>query len=596
MRAILTDRRSGEVRLYNVPQPELSPEGILVRTHFSAISAGTERASVELSSKSLLSKAMARPELVRQVVDFARQNGIQAACQKVTSKLDTLATMGYSCAGEVIAVGAGADEFRIGDRVACAGAGYASHCEVNFVPRNLAVHIPDSVPTDAAALTTIGAIAMQGLRQAGIAFGETVAIIGAGLLGVLAIQMARAAGCRVVAVDLSPERVKQARQFGADLALAASDPALAEKVREFSRYGVDAAVLTASSTSAEPIELAARLLRDRGRIVVVGAIGMGVSRGEMYRKELSLALSRSYGPGRYDPGYEEEGKDYPIGYVRWTERRNMEAFLDLVAGGQLDLTPLLQNRCSVDEAAKAYAALGSGSYTSIIEYSRAPAIEQVGSCPAGRAPLAGEVRIGCIGAGSFSTGVIFPALQALKDVRFEAVASSSGVSAASAQKAFRFARAETAAELLEDANLDAVFVLSRHDSHARYVIRALQSGKAVFVEKPLATTPEELAEIERTVALRQSSGAAPFVMVGFNRRFAPLTERVQEFFAGRSEAMMLNIRINAGFIPADHWVHRHGGRIVGELCHFVDWARAVVGQPDRQCQRRRSAQRAPLSG
>ena len=387
MRAILTDRRSGEVRLYNVPQPELSPEGILVRTHFSAISAGTERASVELSSKSLLAKAMARPELVRQVVDFARQNGIQAACQKVTSKLDTLATMGYSCAGEVIAVGANADEFRVGNRVACAGAGYASHCEVNFVPRNLAVHIPDSVPTDAAALTTIGAIAMQGLRQAGIAFGETVAIIGAGLLGVLAIQMARAAGCRVVAVDLSPERVKQARQFGAHLALAASDPALAEKVREFSRYGVDAAVLTASSTSAEPIELAARLLRDRGRIVVVGAIGMGVSRGEMYRKELSLALSRSYGPGRYDPSYEEEGKDYPIGYVRWTERRNMEAFLDLVAGGQLDLTPLLRNRCSVDEAAKAYATLGSGSYTSIIEYSAPPAIERVGSCPAGHAPL-----------------------------------------------------------------------------------------------------------------------------------------------------------------------------------------------------------------
>ena len=387
MRAILTDRRSGEVRLYNVPQPELSPEGILVRTHFSAISAGTERASVELSSKSLLSKAMARPEMVRQVVDFARQNGIQAAYQKVTSKLDTLATMGYSCAGEVIAVGADAAEFRVGDRVACAGAGYASHCEVNFVPRNLAVHIPGNVPTDAAALTTIGAIAMQGLRQAGIAFGETVAIIGAGLLGVLAIQMARAAGCRVVAVDLSPERVKQARQFGADLALAASDPALAEKVREFSRYGVDAAVLTASSTSAEPIELAARLLRDRGRIVVVGAIGMGVSRAEMYRKELSLALSRSYGPGRYDPGYEEEGKDYPIGYVRWTERRNMEAFLDLVAGGQLDLTPLLQNRCSVDEAANAYATLGSGSYTSIIEYSEPPAIERVGSCPAGHAPL-----------------------------------------------------------------------------------------------------------------------------------------------------------------------------------------------------------------
>jgi hypothetical protein len=302
------------------------------------------------------------------------------------------------------------------------------------------------------------------------------------------IQLARAAGCRVIAIDLSPERAKQAQQFGAHLALLATDPALTERVRAFSRYGVDAAVLTASSSSAEPIELAAKLLRDRGRIVVVGAIGMGVSRGDMYRKELSLALSRSYGPGRYDTNYEEEGKDYPIGYVRWTERRNMEAFLDLVANGQINLAPLLQNRYPVEQAANAYSDLGSGSYTSIIEYSKRRATELVGSCPARRAPVASEVRIGCIEAESFSTGVVFPALQALKEVRFEAVATSSGIGAASARKAFRFARAETPAELLEDPNLDAVFVLSRHDSHARYVIRALQSGKAVFVEKPLATT------------------------------------------------------------------------------------------------------------
>jgi polar amino acid transport system substrate-binding protein len=463
--------------------------------------------------------------------------------------------------------------------VACGGVGYANHCEVNYVPRNLAVHIPDKVGTDAAALTTIGAIAMQGLRQANLAFGETVAIVGAGLLGALAIQMARAAGCRVVAIDVSPERVKQAVQFGAHLALLANDPSLVEKVKAFSRYGVDAAVITASSSSAEPLEMAARLMRERGRIVVVGAVGMGVSRENMYMKELSVTLSRSYGPGRYDSSYEEQGKDYPIGYVRWTERRNMEAFLDLLANGQINVTPLLQERYSVEHAANAYASLASGIYTAVIEYPKTPASKPAKLPTVHSIPAAGEVRIGCIGAGSFSTGVMFPAIRAVKGVHFEAVATASGVGAASAQKAFRFQRAETPAELLADPDLDAVFIFSRHDSHAGYVVRAIQNGKAVFVEKPLATTSEELKEIEDAVAARQAAGKPAFVMTGFNRRFAPFTEKIREFFQSRTEAMMLNIRINAGYIPKDHWTHLHGGRIVGEFCHFVDWARAVVGTP-----------------
>ena len=578
MNAILASRRTGEIELFDVPEPQLNPQGILVRTHFSAISAGTERASIELSSKSLVSKAMARPDLVRQVVDYARQNGVRAAYQKVTSKLDTLTTMGYSCAGEVIAVGAEAGEFRVGDRVACGGVGYASHCEVNYVPRNLAVKIPENVETDVAALTTIGAVAIQGLRQANVAFGETVAIIGAGLLGVLAIQIARSAGCRVVAIDLSPERVQQALQFGAHLGLVATDSEIESRVLAFSRYGVDAAVLTASSSSAEPVELAAKLMRDRGRIVVVGAMGMGVSRDKMYAKELSLALSRSYGPGRYDAAYEDEGKDYPIGYVRWTERRNMEAFLDLAASGQLNLAPLVMQRYSVHDAVKAYASLSSGVYTAVIEYPRSE--KKTAKEPErGSGKPKGEIRIGCIGAGSFSTGVMFPALKATKGARFEAVATATGVAAVSAQNTFRFQRTETPAELLSDSNVDAAFIFSRHDSHSGYVLQALQAGKPVFVEKPLATTNEGLSEIEVAVAAQQAQGRAPFVMVGFNRRFAPFTERIREFFSSRSEAMMINIRINAGYLPLDHWSHRDGGRVVGELCHFVDWARAVVGKP-----------------
>ena len=579
MFAILVSKRTGEVELFDVPAPELRPQGILVRTHFSAISAGTERASMELSAKSLVSKAMARPDLVKQVMDYARQNGVKAAYQKVTSKLDTLSTMGYSCAGEVIAVGAEAGEFRVGDRVACGGVGYANHCEVNYVPRNLAVHIPNEVGTDVASLTTIGAIAMQGLRQAKVAFGETVAIVGAGLLGALAIQIARAAGCRVIAIDLSAERVKQAERYGAHLGLLANDPEIESKVLAFSRYGVDAAVLTASSSSAEPVELAATLMRDRGRIVIVGAIGMGVSRNNMYMKELSLALSRSYGPGRYDSSYEEEGRDYPIGYVRWTERRNMEAFLDLASSGKLDLTPLLSQRYSVHDAAKAYANLSSGIYTAIIEYPRSESTPLAKAIAAATAKAKDQIRIGCIGAGSFSTGVMFPAMKAVKGVCFEAVATASGVGAASAQKAFQFKRAETPAELLIDPTVDAAFIFSRHDSHAGYVLRALQEGKCVFVEKPLATTREDLNELEAEVAAQEAAGRSPFLMVGFNRRFAPFTERIREFFAQRVEPMMLQIRINAGYIPRNSWLHQDGGRIVGELCHFVDWARAVVGQP-----------------
>jgi polar amino acid transport system substrate-binding protein len=581
MLALLTDRKSGEVSTYEVPAPVLRPGGLLVRTHFSAISAGTERATLELSSKSLLAKAKARPDLVKQVIDYARQNGVKAAYQKVHAKLDTLTTLGYSCAGEVISVGDGVEEFRPGDRVACAGGTYANHAEVNFVPRNLAVHIPSQVSTEAASLTTIGAIALQGLRQAEIRIGETVAVIGAGLVGVLTIQIARAAGCRVVAIDLSPERAARAEAFGAHLSLAASDPALLSKIRGFSRYGVDAAILTAATESAEPAELAAQILRDRGRIIVVGAVGMGVSRGNMYMKELSLALSRSYGPGRYDPQYEEGGLDYPIGYVRWTERRNMEAFLDLLATRQIDVTSLLDHRYPIEQGAKAYADLKNGLYTSILEYSGASAESRKpsDSVVVARPRLGNEVRVGCIGAGSFASSVIFPALQSIESVRLQAVGTISGAGAASARSAFKFESAKQPSELLTDPNVDAGFILTRHDVHATYAIQALQAGKPVFIEKPLAVNREQLAQLQKAYAQQLDAGRAPFVMVGFNRRFAPFSEKIRQFFSGRREPMLVHARVNAGCIPLDHWIHADGGRIVGEFCHFVDWARSIISSP-----------------
>jgi predicted dehydrogenase/threonine dehydrogenase-like Zn-dependent dehydrogenase len=586
MKAVVEDIRSGEIQTSEVPAPELRRGGVLVRTAFSAVSSGTERAKVESSEKSLVGKAMARPDLVKQVADFARTQGIRAAYEKVKTKLDTLSTMGYSCSGTVIAVADDVSDFQIGDRVACGGAGYASHCAINWVPRNLVVRVPDSVPLDTASLTTIAAIAMQGLRQTQVSVGETVLVVGVGLLGVITMQLARAAGCRVIAIDLDQLRIDRAENLGANLAMLSSDPQLFAAIENFSRYGADAAIITAATKSAEPLELAAKVLRKRGRIVVVGDVGMGVARSSLYQKELTLAMSCSYGPGRYDPAYEEGGNDYPVGYVRWTENRNMEAVLDLMASGALQVSALLERRFPVMDAAKAYhELLESKSYTAILEY---PSDEQSSrndsrvavSTAKARMPRSSEkLRVGCVGAGGFAQGNIFPVLRGSSLVSLESVATATGVTAESARRNYKFARSQTPAELLRDPEIDAVFIASRHESHARYVSEALRSGKAVFVEKPLAINREELESIREICRESSLNGNVPFLMVGFNRRFAPFTEQIRTFFSGRREPMMMLARINAGFIPAEHWTQQvsEGGRIVGEFCHFVDWARSMAG-------------------
>jgi polar amino acid transport system substrate-binding protein len=581
MKTLLGDMASGKIGIYEVPEPELSPGGILVRTCFSAISAGTECAQMETASRSLIGKALARPDLARQVLDYARTQGWGAAYGKLRSRLDTLTPLGYSCSGVVMGVGAGVRDFNRGDRVACAGAGYASHAEINWIPQNLAVRVPDNVPMEAAALSTLGAIAMQGLRQSGAALGETVVVIGAGLVGVLTIQLARAAGCRVIAIDLDPERARDAVQFGAHLGLATSDPRLEETVTAFSRYGADAAIISAETRSSEPVERASRILRDRGRIVIVGTVSIDVPRAALYRKELSLVMSRSYGPGRYDPAYEEEGQDYPVGYVRWTEQRNLEAFLDALSSGSVDVSRLLQKRCPIERAPEALDDLRTGqSYTTILEYPQAEAtIPAVKPRLVLAAARAGEVRLGCIGAGAFAREHMLPNLRAQHGVRLLCVATATGVAAEAARRKYGFARASTASEIFENSDVNAVFVLSRNRTHAEYVVRALQCGKLVFVEKPLAVTREQLQEIQ----LAYERASQPFLMVGFNRRFAPATEALQDFFVGRREPMMVNIRVNAGYLPREHWTQHadEGGRIIGELCHFVDWARLVIGQPIR---------------
>ena len=589
MKALLEDTRSGQLRLVEVPPPELRPGGILIQTHFSAVSSGTELAKLETGQKSLLGKALARPDLVRRVLTVAREEGVASAYQKVQSRLDSLTTLGYSCSGIVLAAGEDVTEFQPGDRVACAGAGFANHCEVNFIPRNLAVRVPPEVPLQAACLTTIGAIAMQGLRQSQIVFGETVAVIGAGLVGLLTIQLARAAGCRVIALDIDAGRAKFAQTMGAHLALVVGDPRNAALVDEYTGHGADVAVITASAPSSEPIELAAELIRDRGRIVVVGDVGLGVSRRSAYAKELSVVLSRSYGPGRYDVQYEENGVDYPIGYVRWTEQRNMQAFVNFLATGAIDVTPLLQIRHPLSEAGKAYAQLREkGGYTAIIEYptddTARSGVSETATQAVPRTPATQSLRVSCIGAGSFACDVIIPYLSGRPGVILESVATSSGITAESARARFGFGRTLTPEQVLQDPATDAVFVFSRHDSHADYVVSALRQHKPVFVEKPLASNRQQLEEVEHAFTAELEQGGSPFVMVGFNRRFAPLTSELRHFFAGRREPMLVHVRVNAGHLPLAHWTHEHGGRIVGEFCHFIDWARFVVDSPIERVQ------------
>jgi predicted dehydrogenase len=591
MKAVLEDMRSGTVSTYDIPAPELCDGGILVRTHFSAISAGTERAKLQAGEMSLVQKALHRPDLVRQVFDHARANGMRAAYQKVRSRLETLSLLGYSCSGTVVAVGRGVTEFCVGERVACGGVGYANHAEINFVPRNLAVAVPTGVPLEEAALTTIGAIAMQGLRQSGAVIGETIAVIGAGLVGVLTILLAKSAGCRVIAIDTDPDRAQRAAAFGADDCFVSSDPHLAAAVKQAAPFGADVSILTAATPSSEPIELAASIARDRGRIVVVGDVGMAISRRAAYAKELSITCSRSYGPGRYDPSYEEAGVDYPIGHVRWTERRNMEAFVDLLARKKIDVSPLIELQNPVEQSDKAFASIvGQRAYTVLLRYTPLGVEEKIPRAPANgnrrdngkRHELSREIlKIGCIGAGGFARDVIFPAVQAAHRVVLESVASASGVTAESARNSAGFRLAQAPAELLGNPDVNAVFILSRHDTHASYVASAIANRKAVFVEKPLATTHEQMTLVRDAYQAQIGEGNSPFVMVGFNRRFAPFTEQILNFFVRRREPVILNVRVNAGFLPKDHWTQQAqgGGRIVGELCHFVDLARSIVAAP-----------------
>lgn len=588
MRQVAQKQADGRLQVVEVPRPVVRPGGVLVRTVYSLISAGTERSAVEVARKSLLGKAKARPDRVRQVLDSARQQGVGETYRKVRGRLDQLSPLGYSSAGVVVEVGPDAGAFAVGDRVACAGAGYAAHADFNFVPRNLCAPA-GPVPLEAAAFGTVGAIALQGVRQADVRVGEWVAVVGLGLVGLLTVQILKAAGCRVLGIEPNEERAELARTLGCE-GTASPGRAAVERAADLTGgVGMDAVLITAATSSSAPVALAGELCRDRGTVVMVGATGMEVPRSTYYEKELELRLSRSYGPGRYDPEYEEKGRDYPIGYVRWTQQRNLAAFLALVADEKVRVRPLISHTFPIDRAADAYDLITEGAephLAVLIDYgleeeatSPPPEPERIAVGEPAPRTSSDVVGVGMVGAGSFATGTLIPALEACSDVRLQGIASASGLSARSAAENHGFAyAAPDAASLADDPAVDALVVATRHDTHGPLVVQALEHDKPVFVEKPLAVDEEHLEAVRSAAA----AAARPFVMVGFNRRFAPTTRALLEFFAETAEPVVMSYRVNAGFLPPDHWLHDTevgGGRIVGEGCHFVDLMMVIAGAP-----------------
>ena len=561
MKQVTQRLRDGKIEVLDVPPPLLTPATLIVDVRASLLSAGTERTKVETARKSLLGKARARPDQVKQVLEKARRDGLSETIQAVRSRLGEPSALGYSTAGIVVAVGDRVSDLQPGDLVACGGGDYAVHAEIDRVPANLCVPVPKGVDFAQASFATVGSIALHGVRQADVHLGERVGVIGLGLVGQLAARILRAAGCTVVGIDLSPELVELARRCGVREAFVRSDAP--------TRGDCDAVVIAAATSSSDPVELAAELCRDRGRVVVVGDVGMKVPRPAYYEKELELRVSRSYGPGRYDREYEERGLDYPIGYVRWTERRNMAAFLELVASGQVEVEALINERVSVDQAAEAYERLVGAERSPlgiVLEYEPGPELAQRAPAPAAAKTSSGAGAVGVIGTGSFAARILIPGLQHA-GFQLLSVASSSGLSARAAADRTG-ARAVQPAEIIGDPAVGLVAIATRHNSHASLAAEALGAGKAVFVEKPPALNDEELEALRR---VRAESGG--LLAVGFNRRFAPLAAELRDHLSG--EPFELVYRINPGPLPGDHWLddpEEGGGRLLGEGCHFVDFA------------------------
>lgn len=580
---LLQSLSTGETSIVETPVPIATGPTIVVASRATVVSAGTERMLVDFGRANLLEKARKQPEKVRQVIDKVRTDGLAPTLGAVRAKLDAPIPLGYCQSGVIVEVGPRAPGFSPGDRVVTNG----PHAEYVRVAHTLAAKVPHGVSFEAAAFTPLAAIGLQGLRLANPTLGETVVVYGLGLIGLLTVQLARASGCRVIGIDRDAGRIALAEREGAEVVHALDDTDVAQAVIDRTGgAGADAVLLTLATDGDDPVHAAATMSRKRGRIVLVGVTGLNLRRDDFYRKELSFQVSCSYGPGRYDPMHEEKGIDYPAAYVRWTEGRNFAAVLDLMADGRLDPLPLVSHRFPIAEAARAYDVVaGSEPSLGIVLTYSAPETPADGARTislSDRPRAVGRGVIGAIGAGNFASRMLIPAL-AKAGATLEVLASSGGVSAAVVGKRAGFARATTDAErLLDDPSVDTIVITSRHDSHAEWTARALEAGKHVFVEKPLAISAEQLDRVRSALEGAGDGAARGILCVGFNRRRAPLVERAREALRGRSGPLVVNLLVNAGAIPREHWTQdaeSGGGRIVGEACHFIDLARALIGAP-----------------
>ncbi|MDQ0906033.1 putative dehydrogenase [Streptomyces canus] len=587
MKQVVQNYKSGELAVLDVPVPGCKPGGVLVRTAYSLISTGTELMKVSEAGMSMLGKARSRPDQVAKVMQSVATNGVPATYRKVMGKLDSYTPLGYSLCGVVEQVGAGIDDVKVGDLVACAGNEHALHAELNWVPKNLYAPVPDGLAPQHASFGTVGSIAMQGVRQGEPQLGEVALVIGLGLIGQLVVQLLAASGVRVVGADPDPVRCELAERLGAaacgDPASAAVENAVAELT---DGHGVDQVYLAAGGGSNQPVELAAKLARDRGRVVDIGKCRLDLPWNAYYEKELDVRFSRSYGPGRYDPSYELEGRDYPIGHVRWTERRNLACFLDLAARGKVDVEPLISHVADFDDAVETYQRLKDGELKAITALFRYP--EQAGEAEEAKAPVVAvpavnvkpsparaatsPVRLAFVGAGNYATSMLLPHLAQREGVELSTVVTTTALSGANAQRKFGFAKATTDLDaVLGDKSIDAVFVVTRHSSHAELTRQALLAGKTVFVEKPLALTEDELAGV---LAAVEESGNDR-LQVGFNRRFAPLLQEARTRFGARTGPANLRYLVNAGRLTHGSWYLQQGtegSRFAGEGGHFIDTA------------------------
>ena len=582
MKQVLQNRKTGRPFVGEVPVPALQRGRVLVRTVASLISAGTERAAVELVSKGLVQEARQRPDLVKAVVAKVKNEGLLNTFASVRDKMAASQALGYSAAGIVAAVAEDVDEFQVGDRVACAGVGFASHAEVLSVPKNLCVHLPEGVSFEWGAYGTLGAIALQGVRLAEPTLGESVVVIGLGLVGQLTVQLLKANGCRVFGLDLDQSRVALALELAADKAAISDDDAAKEIEAWTGGYGADAVLITAATDSNQPVELAARVSRLKGRVIVVGMTGMDIPRAPFFSRELKLVISMSYGPGRYDVNYEERGLDYPLPYVRWTEKRNIDSFLQLVGDKRVNVERLTTHRFPIAEADRAYQLI-SGDVREpylgvVLNYDPdAELVRRVSltATPARKAEK--SIVLGVIGAGGYVPAMLLPHFKS-EGVEFRSIATASGVSAHDVGKRFGFAYAvSNADEVLNDMDVNLVVVGTRHDLHAELARKTLERDKHAFVEKPLALNDEQLESVLEVAASSKAK-----LMVGFNRRFSPLARRAKQFFAGRETPLSILYRVNAGRVAKEHWIQdaqEGGGRIVGEVCHFVDLMQFLIGAP-----------------